>query len=407
MSPISIKVQELIKRGATIHNPATVDVDGSIDPDRIAPGVIVHAGCRISGKETSIGPGCILGEEAPATLENCQLAGNVALKGGFFSGAVFLSDVVCGSCSHVRPGTLLEEQASCAHAVGLKQTMLMPYVTLGSLVNFCDCLMAGGTDRRDHSEVGSSYIHFNYTPNQDKATASLIGDVPRGVMLDQRPIFLGGQGGLVGPCRIEYGTVVAAGTICRKDVDKQDTLVFGSASSSLTQRGHSFVQGIYSDINRILTNNFVYLGNLHALLQWYLDVRSKFMSNDCYSKACHAGAMRQIHSMIDERVKRLSELAEKMPSSIEIVKHRGAGKSGKLCSQQRKFMERWPELASKLSQKTEQKAVSRDKDLFMAEIENVRRGATYLETIASLGPRAGVAGTAWLQSIVDSVAALW
>ena len=51
----------------------------------------------------------------------------------------------------------------------------------------------------DHTEVGSSYIHFNFTPDGDKTTASLFGDVPRGVMLNQPPIFLGGQGGTVGP----------------------------------------------------------------------------------------------------------------------------------------------------------------------------------------------------------------
>lgn len=53
--------------------------------------------------------------------------------------------------------------------------------------------MAGGTSRKDHSEVGSSYIHFNYTPDGDKTTPSLICDVPRGVMLNQPPIFLGRQ----------------------------------------------------------------------------------------------------------------------------------------------------------------------------------------------------------------------
>ena len=30
--------------------------------------------------------------------------------------------------------------------------------------------MAGGTSRKDHSEVGSSYIHFNFTPDGDKTT---------------------------------------------------------------------------------------------------------------------------------------------------------------------------------------------------------------------------------------------
>ena len=101
-----------------------------------------------------------------------------------------------GSGAHVRAGCILEEQASGAHTVGLKHTILFPFVTLGSLVNFCDCLMSGGTDRKNHSEVGSSYIHFNYTPQPGQGhPPPLVGDVPHGVMLNQAPIFLGGAGG--------------------------------------------------------------------------------------------------------------------------------------------------------------------------------------------------------------------
>ena len=97
-----------------------------------------------------------------------------------------------------------------AHTVGLKQTIFFPFV-VGELNQFCDALMAG-RNRMEHSEIGSSFIHFNYTPHEDKATASLIGDVPRGVMLDQPPIF-GRAGGIVGPVRMEYGTVLAAGHV--------------------------------------------------------------------------------------------------------------------------------------------------------------------------------------------------
>ncbi len=126
------------------------------------------------------------------------------------------------SGAQVREGCILEEEANASHTVGLKQTILFPFVTLGSLINFCDCFMAGGTSRKNHSEVGSSYIHFNYTPNQDKATASLIGDVPKGVMINQAPIFLGGQGGLVGPSRIGYGTVIAAVPFTGRIVPKEE-----------------------------------------------------------------------------------------------------------------------------------------------------------------------------------------
>jgi hypothetical protein len=99
----------------------------------------------------------------------------------------------------------VEEESSGAHCVGLKQTILFPALTLGASSNFCDCLMAGGTGRKDHSEVGSSYIHFNFTPDADKTTPSLMGMFPA-VMLRERPIFLGGRGGMVGPLGVGYGS---------------------------------------------------------------------------------------------------------------------------------------------------------------------------------------------------------
>ena len=211
-----------------------VTIAPEVDPVRIADDAQIYPGCRISGATTSIGPGCIIGAEAPATIENCQLGRNVELKGGYFSGATFFDGANMGSSAHVRAGTILEEEAGGAHSVGLKQTVFLPFVTAGSLINFCDALMAGGTSRRDHSEIGSSYVHFNYTPHQDKATASLIGDVPNGVFCDQKPIFLGGQGGLVGPARVAYGCTIAAGGVCRKDLLKENQLHVAAAPRSVT-----------------------------------------------------------------------------------------------------------------------------------------------------------------------------
>src|SRR6185436_10422934 len=114
-----------------------------------------------------------------------------------------------------------EEEASTAHAVGLKQTILLSFVTLGSLINFCDLLMAGGTSREDHSEVGSGFIHFNFTPwgrSGDKATPSLIGDVTAGVFLRQPRIFLGGLSGIVGPQKVGFGSCTVAGQVLRREV---------------------------------------------------------------------------------------------------------------------------------------------------------------------------------------------
>jgi len=201
------------------------------------PGCDDPSGLPDHGRRHLHWPGCELGAHAPVTLADCQLGERVSLQGGAFREATFFNGAAMAGGAHVRPGTLVEEEAGGAHTVGLKQTILFPYVVLGSLINFCDCLMAGGTSRKNHSEVGSGYIHFNYTPHQDKATASLIGDVPRGVMLDQPPIFLGGQGGLVGPARVAFGAVVPAGTIIRKDILQGGLYLAGGAPAAEKRGG--------------------------------------------------------------------------------------------------------------------------------------------------------------------------
>jgi UDP-N-acetylglucosamine/UDP-N-acetylgalactosamine diphosphorylase len=225
------KVCQLLDNGVAIPNPGTIDIGNEIRIDQISgKGITIYPGCRIYGSKTVISSGCQLGYEAPVTIEDCQLGSEVELKGGFFSKSVFLEKANMSMGAHVREGCILEEHAGGAHCVGLKQTILFPFVTLGSLINFCDCLMAGGTSRHNHSEVGSSYIHFNFTPDADKTTPSLLGDVPRGVMLNQPPIFLGGQGGIIGPLRLGYGNVVAAGSILRHDYPQDNQLIFEKAN---------------------------------------------------------------------------------------------------------------------------------------------------------------------------------
>jgi len=400
MNAFGRTLQALLDRGVAIRCPWSVDVDPSVRPERIAANTVIHAGCRLRGAATLIAPGCVLGEEGPVTLDNCQLGENVALKGGFFSGATFLDGAAVGSCAHVRPGTLLEEQACCGHAVGLKQTILLPFTVLGSLINFCDCLLAGGTDRRNHSEVGSAFVHFNYTPHRDKATPSLFGDVPRGVMLDQRPIFLGGQGGAVGPLRVEFGTVVAAGTVLRRDALQPDTLVFGQFSRPAG--APPYTPGLYGDIRRLLLNNFAYLGNLHALYAWYREVRAQFVGRSDWREALLEGALARLQEQVRERLARLAELAERLRDSCAAAQRRGAAAAQPPYARQKAFADRWPELAPRLELRAAAPGAAADRDRLLAELAR-RRSDDYLQAIRDLSPAARQAGTAWLQSIVEPI----
>src|SRR5690606_7218348 len=202
-------------------DPRQTYVAPDVSLERVCSGVVLHPGSRVSGARTFLGPGAEVGVEGPATLVDAVLGAGARVDAGYVEGAVLLAKARAGWGAHLRPGTLLEEEASTAHCVGLKHTILLSFVTLGSLINFCDVLMAGGTSRRDHSEVGSGFIHFNFTPwgeHGDKATPTLVGDVAHGVFLRERRIFLGGAGGMVGPGRVGYGSVTAAGQVIRRPV---------------------------------------------------------------------------------------------------------------------------------------------------------------------------------------------
>ena len=418
----------------TIINSGTapVFIDPSVPSGSIAPDAVIHPFCRITGAQTSVGPGCVLGAEAPLTLDNCQLGAGVKLAGGYCSGAVFLDGSSMGSCAHVRPGTILEESASAAHAVGLKQTVLFPYVILGSLINFCDCLMAGGTSRKNHSEVGSSYIHFNYTPHRDKATPSLIGDVPAGVFLDQPPVFLGGQGGLVGPARVAFGAVIPAGIVQRKDVWEAGLVGYpeqtgaGSAPAnksagrdSLSRRSNRsdtaarscpaiatpFTPGAYRSIDRIIRNNLVYIGNILALSTWYRNVRALFMAGDKFQTACRTGALRQLDCILRERIKRLEEVAGKMPESIALNTKAGQAAQPYLL-RQKEFMTRWPGMKERLQGLAKFEGDAGHMDAVLAAISKVK-GQAYLEAIPELAPGVKANARAWLKSIVDRAEGMW
>jgi len=383
--------QALREKGVILPNPESVEIGDDIDIDRIsARGVTIHSGSKLFGPQTYIGEGARIGFEAPATISNCYVGPHVALNGGFFQEAVFLEKSSCGSGSHVRSGTILEEGAGIAHTVGLKQTILFPYVTLGSLINFCDCLMAGGTGRNNHSEVGSSYIHFNFTPNQDKATPSLMGDVPQGVMLNQSPIFLGGQGGLVGPCRIAYGTVVAAGSICRKDQLKENHLVIEGPSRSGRV---PYKPGGFGNLKRVFGHNFKYIANLLALRQWYREIRSRFISSE-FPQQLSQGLTAVLEKAIHERIRQLERLNQKMQIS-----------TNQASEFQKIFNQRWPQINQGMQELFAYQGEVDQKERFLEIIDQQiqNKGKSYLKAILGLNKDQADMGTRWLQSIVDYI----
>jgi len=390
----------LMAKGVNIPLPNTLFIGPEVDTDRISgDGVTLYPGTRISGKNTLVMSGATLGQEAPVTLDNCYVGPDTHLKGGFFQDAVFVGKNSFGSGAHVRGGTILEEEAGAAHTVGLKQTILFPFVTLGSLINFCDLLMAGGTSRKDHSEVGSSYVHFNYTPSQDKATPSMLGNVHQGVMLDQPPIFLGGQGGLVGPRTLAFGTVTAAGTICRRDEQRLGCLIFGGAmkSGAIPMGKRQF-----RDVKTIFEKNCLYIQSLISLLAWYQQIRPLFLSKDPLFKALLSGMQATLKGCIEERMKRLDGFCMSLKSSGGNALGQADG-SPPLMTPHEAVIQQWVKTKYQMEKVAFVNPLPRAPDSFVDHILRgiAHQGSHYIRVIQSLSPTARAMGMTWLKEICD------
>ncbi len=399
---VNKQILKLMEKGVNIPNPESVYMDEEVDIDRISGnGVTLHSGTKLIGARTLIADQVTIGYEAPVTLENTLVGPGGCLHGGYFQDTVLLKDNVFGSGAHVRKGTILEEQANAAHTVGLKQTILFPFVTLGSLINFCDCLMAGGTSRKDHSEVGSSFIHFNYTPNQDKATPSMMGNVHQGVMLNQPPIFMGGQGGLVGPARIGFGCITAAGSIVRKNEERSGRLILGGGLKTGSIPWH---RGVYAHPDNILDLNLRYIAGLLGLKAWYLHIRPLFVS-DFFSKELLIGLCQNLTICIQERITRLMAFREKLNTSKQLL----MGKTTEKLSLSLKTHDRVLSILcnGKLEGVADRVELAPDENgrQCIAAVKHAiaRYGKDYVMVIQRLEPEAAAAGSNWLSSIESTI----
>lgn len=303
---VAARLQEFTTQGVEIVDPRQTFIGPEVIAERVRPGATLHPGTRLYGARTFIGKGAHVGFEGPATVRDAVFGEGARIASGYVEGAVLLPGASLGAAAHVRPGTILEEQASTAHCVGLKHTLLLSFVTLGSLINFCDCLMAGGSSRRDHSEVGSGFIHFNFTPwgaRGDKATASLIGDVPRGVFLREPRIFLGGSAGMVGPGTVGYGGITGAGQVVRKPVGEGRLSLQPIRALDIDRPvGH------LDDAQPRAERNVSYIANLVALRAWYRAVRLARAQGDL--RIVVEAAIETLDVCVAERVKRLKAFLE-------------------------------------------------------------------------------------------------
>jgi UDP-N-acetylglucosamine/UDP-N-acetylgalactosamine diphosphorylase len=385
-------------RGVEVPHPCAVTIAPDVNPENIEAGAVLLPGTRLEGGRTVIRAGARVASGGPTLVRNCGLGRGVTLVSGTFEDAVFLDGASFGPSGYARSGTIFEEGASAAHATGVKQTILLPFATLGSNVNFCDALLAGGSGPRDHSEVGSGFIHFNFTPfgpGGDKATPSRFGDVPRGVWLRSPRIFLGGAGGVVGPVEIGYGSVLAAGSVYRRDRGP-GVIVY---AESLPDRERVFETEILRRVRPRVEKNLRYMADLAALHRYYAEVRLRVAGGDSLQKSLIELALLQLEGALKERTRQLERLGAGLLPSAQLLE-RERGEADPEAREQRRLVKALARALPALSDplRVEHRA---DRSARARLVEAVPRlGLSYLDWVADLPDDVVAAGVRYLDSVV-------
>ena len=230
------RVAKLCEKGVGIISPESVVVGEEVNPDNVEADVVVGPGTKILGEDTMIGAGTEI--QGAALINNSLIGRNCSLAAGEYADSVLLDGCSTVGWARVRGNSAWEEESNSAHNVDTKQTVLGYKTTLGSLINFCNVLMLGGTSPRLEvgSEVGSGTINFNFLPFGATVGAlikpsTVVGSIESPFLAcdgaPTRYAFIGGHTSIITPVVIGLGTVVAAKSRVNPGIYGDDKLIGG------------------------------------------------------------------------------------------------------------------------------------------------------------------------------------
>lgn len=384
------RLASLRARGVDVWGSEQVYIDSDVNLDNIEPGSSIrHA--TLKGSNLRIGSGTHIGTSGYALIDDCQIGRNVEISAGSYEGSTILDGARIRSFAEFRPGTLVEEQVQIAHSVALKNTVLTATVVTGSLVNYCDIFVSGGISKNQHSEVGSGAVHFNFDPRGDK-WSSLVGDA-RGVLLRSRPIFIGGQCGLVGPVTVAFGAVIAAGSTVRRDIPEAQLESGGTKTRTI----EGFDPEIYASLRSKFLTTTRLIGNLWALDAWYRSVR--LPSAAPHERPLYEAACGQLRLHIAERVKGLRKVVDKLDHSIAKSSLSGNTRLIACQAEHRLLIEKNHELKNILKNSS---ADSPAPSVFTKAYETVRASGSHLDAVRAIEGAPAETASLWLNKLANN-----
>jgi bifunctional UDP-N-acetylglucosamine pyrophosphorylase/glucosamine-1-phosphate N-acetyltransferase len=189
------KNDELMLAGVTMEDPATTYVEADV---RVGPDTVLHAGVHLQGK-TEIGSACEIGPGV--RIRDSTLGDRVTvLDHSVITGARIAAGARVGPFAHLRPESVIGEDARVGNFVELKKTVLGKGSKANHLSYLGDATIGEGVN------VGAGTITCNYDGRDKHPTVIDDG------------AFIGSDTQLVAPVRIGRGAYVAAGSSITEDV---------------------------------------------------------------------------------------------------------------------------------------------------------------------------------------------
>jgi carbonic anhydrase/acetyltransferase-like protein (isoleucine patch superfamily) len=230
------RVRKLQKRGVEILTPESIVIGQSVKLKNIQAGVTIGPGTTIEGSATMIGAGTKI--KGSATIKSCLIGRDCSLHSGEYLDSVLLDGCSTVGWARVRGHCAWEEGTNTAHNVDTKTTVLGYKTTLGSLINFCNVLMLGGTSPKLEvgAEVGSGTINFNFLPYGATVGAlikpsAVIGSIDSPFLsCEGAPIrydFVGGHCSIIAPVVIGLNSMIAAKTRVNPGIYGDDVMIMG------------------------------------------------------------------------------------------------------------------------------------------------------------------------------------
>ncbi len=189
-----ITCENLMETGVRIIDPDTTYIDLGV---LISPDTVIFPNTYISGN-TNISSNCEIGPNCEIT--NSSLGSSCIIKSSTIEFAMIRDNVSIGPYSHIREGSILNEDVSIGNYVEIKNS------TLGRGTKSGHHCYLGDSDIGSNVNIGAGTITCNYDGEQKHRTT--IRD----------DAFIGSDTKLVAPVTIGKQSVTGAGSIVTKDI---------------------------------------------------------------------------------------------------------------------------------------------------------------------------------------------